>query len=217
MTARLSGDAGQAFPIYITVVAGLLLLAFAYFAVGQAAVTRNGAQTAADAAALAAAQDAREQLRDGWLEVILDPAKWTAFLAGEDYAEGAACEQAASFAGRNDAELWGESCRRLPAGEEGFHVTVRTLSPVGQSVVPGTDKQHAVASAKAVIEPRCTFDAPEPEPEPEPEETSTPDPDEGEEPEPILGLSCDGVPWEVDPAQPRLPSAADLFMVRLVN
>ncbi|MGV9241848.1 pilus assembly protein TadG-related protein, partial [Streptomyces nigra] len=53
------GDTGQAFPIYITVAAGLLFLAFAYLAVGQAAANRNGAQTAADAAALAAALDTR--------------------------------------------------------------------------------------------------------------------------------------------------------------
>jgi hypothetical protein len=39
-------DAGQAFPIYITVVAGLLFLALAYLAVGQAAATRSEAQTA---------------------------------------------------------------------------------------------------------------------------------------------------------------------------
>jgi hypothetical protein len=43
---RRYGDAGQAFPIYIVVVGGLLFLAFAYFAVGQAAANRNGAQTA---------------------------------------------------------------------------------------------------------------------------------------------------------------------------
>ena len=62
MRRRSPRDDGQAFPIYITVVGGLLFLAFAYFAVGQAAVNRNGAQTAADAAALAAAQEARDQL-----------------------------------------------------------------------------------------------------------------------------------------------------------
>ncbi|MFE5485965.1 pilus assembly protein TadG-related protein [Streptomyces sp. NPDC056527] len=217
MTGRRPDDRGQAFPVYITVVAGLLLLAFAYFAVGQAAATRNGAQTAADAAALAAAQDAREQLRDGWLKVILDPAQWDDFLTGQDYGELAACQRAASFAAKNDAELWGEGCRRLPVGEEGFRVDVRTLSTVGDSVIPGTDEQHAFASATAVIEPRCTFDAPEPEPTPT--ESAEPDPGETEDekPGPILGLSCDGEAWDIDPDRPDLPGVADLFTVRLAD
>jgi hypothetical protein len=67
---RLAGDAGQAFPIYITAVAGLLFLALALFAVGQAGATRNGGQTAADAAALGAAEDFRAQLRKGLLDAI---------------------------------------------------------------------------------------------------------------------------------------------------
>ncbi|MFE7120718.1 pilus assembly protein TadG-related protein, partial [Streptomyces sp. NPDC057654] len=59
---RALGDAGQAFPIYITAVVGILFLALAFFAVGQAGAKKNGAQTAADASALAAAQDYRDQL-----------------------------------------------------------------------------------------------------------------------------------------------------------
>ncbi|MFE7950137.1 pilus assembly protein TadG-related protein [Streptomyces sp. NPDC057426] len=215
-------DRGQAFPVYITVVAALLFLAFAYFAVGQAAATRNGAQTAADAAALAAAQDARDQLRDGWLGVILDPAAWGQFLSGQGYVAALACDRAESFAAKNDADLWGDGCARLPVGEEGFRVQVRTRYTVGDSVIPGTEQQHATAEAAAVIEPRCTFDAPEPDPEPEP--APEPEPGEGPAPEPtptrpvpIVGLSCDGVPWEIDPEQPRLPSAADLFTVRLAE
>jgi len=42
------------------VIAGLLFLAFAFFAVAQAGTVRNGGQSAADAAALAAAQDDRD-------------------------------------------------------------------------------------------------------------------------------------------------------------
>lgn len=205
-----------------------MFLAFAYFAVGQAAATRNGAQTAADAAALAAAQDARDQLRDGWLAVILDPLAWDQFLTGQGYVATLACDRAESFAAKNDAELWGNGCAQLPLGEEGFRVQVRTRYTVGDSVIPGTEQQHATAEATAVLEPRCTFDAPEPDPEPEP----APEPEPGEEPAPdpepeprptptapapIVGLSCDGVPWEIDPEQPSLPSAADLFTVRLAE
>ncbi|MFD7322362.1 pilus assembly protein TadG-related protein [Streptomyces sp. NPDC059875] len=224
MRGRRRRDLGQAFPVYITVVAALLFLAFAYFAVGQAAVNRNGAQTAADAAALAAAQDARDQLRDGWLNVILDPTKWGEYVRAERYGTGAACQRAASFAAKNEAELWGEGCDRLPLGEEGFRVNVRALNAVGGSVVPGTEKQHATATAVAVIEPRCTFVAPSPTPTatatptptgtPTSEPTPTPTPTT---PGPILGLSCDGVDWDIDPNSPQLPSAAYLFIVRLAD
>ncbi|MFI1941447.1 pilus assembly protein TadG-related protein [Streptomyces purpureus] len=227
MTSRRTGDTGQAFPIYITVVGGLLFLAFAYFAVGQAAATRSGAQTAADAAALAAAQDAREQLRDGWLAVILKPAEWEGFLSGWRFREYTACQEAASFADRNDAELLSGAagCSRLPRwdGEEGFAVKVRTLGTVGESVIPGTENQHATASAKAVIEPRCTFEPPKPPAQPDPTEAPDPgedddaDDDTNPDPKPILGLSCDGVPWDIDPTHPKLPSAADLFTVRLAD
>lgn len=202
--------------------AGLLLLAFAYFAVGQAAVTRNGAQTAADAAALAAAQDARDQLRDGWLGVILDPAQWSEFLSGGDYDEEVACQRAASFAAKNDAKLSGEMCVPLPFGERGFRVEVRTLGSVGDSIIPGTENQHATASATAVLEPLCTFEAAEPTqdpepPEPDPDPEPTPTEPAPTEPAPILGLTCDGVAWTIDPDRPELPSVADLFTVRLAD
>ncbi|MEU3748711.1 MULTISPECIES: pilus assembly protein TadG-related protein [Streptomyces] len=199
------GDSGQAFPVYIAVVAGLLFLAFAYFAVGQAAFTRNGAQTAADAAALAAAQDAREQLREGWIEVILDPGQWGSFLNGLEYDRDAACDQAAEFAARNGAAFSGDRC--VPLESEGFRVTVRTN---------GSESNPATASASAVIEPLCEFEKPEPPSEPPPS-TPTP-PGEGEEEEegPILGLTCGGVAWEIDPENPAtLPGAVDLFTVRL--
>jgi hypothetical protein len=219
--SRHPSDSGQAFPIYITVVAGLLFLAFAYFAVGQAAATRNGAQTAADAAALAAAQDAREQLHRGWLAVILNPAEWDDFVRGKKFGEYTACREAESFAVKNDAELVKSGgCTRLgwwDGGEDGFTVKVRTLGTVGKSVIPGTEEKHATAKATAVIEPRCTFEAPEP---PEPEKTGKPgegEDDKDKEEQPILGLFCDGKPWKINPVNPELPGAADLFTVRLAD
>ncbi|MFE9739804.1 pilus assembly protein TadG-related protein [Streptomyces sp. NPDC006477] len=201
-------DKGQAFPVYIAVVAGLLFLAFAYFAVGQAAFTRNSAQTAADAAALAAAQDARDQLRDGWLGVILAPDQWARFVEGEAYVDASACDRAADFASRNEAGFTGPGCEPL---DDGFRVTVRTT---------GGEPKPARASAVAVIEPRCTFVAQVPTPDPStatPSPSASPSGEPEEEPGPILGLTCNGEPWEVDPEDPRLPSAADLFTVRLSN
>ncbi|WP_349239687.1 pilus assembly protein TadG-related protein [Streptomyces sp. CC208A] len=199
----------------MTVIAGLLFLAFVYFAVGQAAVLRNGAQTAADAAALGAAQDAREQLREGWLKVIGDPAQWQRFVRGEGYAVERSCQRAAEFASRNDAEV--NDCVPL---DFGFTVTVQTEGTVGESIVPGTDERRATATASAVVEPLCRFDPPEPSPEPtpEPDPSSTP-PEEPEEedPDPISGLTCDGEPWEIDPEDPVLPGVDDLFRVRLTS
>ncbi len=187
-------------------------MAFVYFVVGQAAATRNGAQTAADAAALAAAEDARNQLREGWLGVVLDPEQWDGFLKGRTYDTSSACRHAAAFAAKNDGVLPDGDCIRL-AGQQGFSVTVRTEESVG---LPGAEAQHAVASAKALIEPKCTFTAPD---EPEPEQTAPdPDPTEPEEePEPITGLICGEEAWTIDPDDPVLPSAVDLFTVRLAG
>ncbi|MFB6621125.1 pilus assembly protein TadG-related protein [Streptomyces sp. NPDC056374] len=213
---RRRGDAGQAFPVYIAAVGGLLFLAFVYFVVGQAAVTRNTAQTAADAAALAAAEDARDQMRRGWIEVILDPESWDAFLKGDAYVPSSACQRAASFAAKNGAALSGDGCVPL-SDPQGFSVSVQSQETVG---LPGAKTQHAVASATALIEPQCSFTAPE---EPDPEETEPePDPTEpGEgpepEPEPITGLTCGGKDWTIDPDDPVLPSASELFTVRLAG
>lgn len=221
-------DTGQAFPVYITVIAGLLFLAFVYLAVGQAASVRNEGQTAADAAALAAAQDAREQLRDGWLRVLGEPDEWGAFLDGEEYDSSRACQEAARFAAENGAALDGP-CEAGPGDGEGeeFRVRIRTNDSVGRSSVPGTEGQHAKATATAVLEPLCTFTPPEqtpsppptsppagsPSPSPSEEPTATPSP----EPEPITGLRCRDLDWPIDPENPRLPSVADLFTVRLVD
>jgi hypothetical protein len=145
----------------------------------------------------------------------LNPAEWEDFLEGRRFGAYTACMKAEDFAARNDAEVVEvRDCNPLPgAGEQGFTVKVRTRGTVGESVVPGTETKHATAKAKAVVKPRCIFD----EPEPDPEETGKPDPDEDKDEKPILGLSCDGVPWDIDPKHPNLPSAADLFTVRLAD
>lgn len=201
----------------MAVVAGVLLLALVYFAVGQAAALRNGAQTAADAAALAAAQDVRDQLRQGWLDVIDDPVQWRRFLQGEAYAVEQACQGAATFAAANDAELLRENCVPLDLG---FTVTVQSKGTVGESIVPGTSERQATASATAVVEPLCMFNPPEsstgPSVDPDPSRTPPEGPAE-EDPEPISGLFCDGEEWEIDLENPVLPDADDLFRVRLTG
>jgi Flp pilus assembly protein TadG len=192
---RRYGDAGQAFPIYLTVVAGLLFLAFAYFAVGQAAVNRNGAQTAADAAALAAAQDTRDKLAGEWVKDVLDPTKWQDIFAGKTIEFGG-CERASELAAANDADL--TACQ---GGVLRYDVKVQTRKTMGRSVVPITEKTRSNASAAAVIEPLCQPLA------------------AGSGPDALPGLTCkNGVNWEVDPKHPTdLPKPQDLFDVHLAD
>ncbi|MFD9431580.1 pilus assembly protein TadG-related protein [Streptomyces sp. NPDC060002] len=195
---RTHGDAGQVFPIYLTVVAGLLFLAFAYFAVGQAAVNRNGAQTAADAAALAAAQETRDELADLWKLVVLDPTKWQEIFDGVGAADDP-CRRAYQLAAQNDANV--EQC--VPDGLR-FSVAVQTNKSAGDSVIPITSTTHAHASAIAVIESLCTFELPG-------------------QPAPVNALprlTCEDGEWNLDPTDLEpddLPGPEDLFDVHLAD
>ncbi|MEV7239961.1 pilus assembly protein TadG-related protein [Streptomyces sp. NPDC093248] len=193
---RRFSDSGQAFPIYITVVAGLLFLAFAYLAVGQAAVNRGGAQTAADAAALAAAQEARDQLAGLWVDALSDPAKWTDIFEGKGADDP--CWRAEQLAAENDARL--NSCDPELLR---YTVEVQTNKAVGDSVVPGTENMKSTKSATAVIESLCGFKPPG-------EDSTT---------EVLPQLNCKGGKnWEPDPDDPAgLPKPEDLFDVHLAD
>ncbi|GAB2867007.1 pilus assembly protein TadG-related protein [Streptomyces deserti] len=180
-------------------VGGLLFLAFAYFAVGQAAVNRNGAQTAADAAALAAAQDTRDQLAGQWLEDVLDPAKWQDIFDG-DVAVLDGCGRAAQLAAQNDAQLDAAAGGCLPQTPLRYTVHVKSNEPVGESIVPGTEDKYSHASASAVIEPRC--------------ELPGEDAGDGVLPQ----LTCGGETWDLDPDDlTDLPGPEDLFDVHLAD
>ncbi|MFD6313855.1 pilus assembly protein TadG-related protein [Streptomyces nigra] len=193
-----SGDAGQAFPVYITVVAGLLFLAFAYLAVGQAAANRNGAQTAADAAALAAALDTRDQLTDDWLENVLDPERWQDIFDGKGaLLDG--CGRAQELAAQNNATA---SCAPLTGLPPGYRVDVETTDPVGDSIVPGTEDIRSTATATAVIDLRCEFELPA----------------EDADDETLPELRCDDTDWTLDPENLEdLPGPEDLFDVHLTD
>ncbi|MFD5750210.1 pilus assembly protein TadG-related protein [Streptomyces sp. NPDC127033] len=191
MTARLRGDRGQAFPIYIVMVAGLLFLAFAFFTVGKASAVRNGAQGAADAAALAAAQDARDGMGTDFLTALLTPDGLRDFLdGGVRFGLAHPCYVAGVFAEKNRAEVTpiggGSGCSPGPGGD-GITVEVKSLDPVGKSVIPGTEEKYATASATAVIEFRCFL----PEEEPEGDGPDEGEGDEGDEPAPVA-FDCDG-------------------------
>ncbi|MFI7300937.1 pilus assembly protein TadG-related protein [Streptomyces sp. NPDC050121] len=196
--------------------AGLLFLAFAYFAVGQAAVNRSGAQTAADAAALAGAQETRDQLAGLWVEDVLDPTKWQAIFDGVG-ADGDPCGRASELAAQNYASL-----DRCKSDGLRFKVAVQTNKSAGDSVIPATSTTKAHAWATAVIDPLCTFESPSEspsEPSEPPAEPSGPPSGEDLEANVLPTLTCKGGRnWELDPDDPAgLPRPEDLFDVHLVN
>ncbi|GAA2735455.1 pilus assembly protein TadG-related protein [Streptomyces nogalater] len=189
----------------------------AYLAVGQAAVNRGGAQTAADAAALAAAQETRDQLADLWLENLDDPASWRAIFDGAG--AGDSCWRADQLAARNDA-----SVRCAFDAPLSYVVDARTNKSVGDSVVPGTENVHATAHARAVIEPLCTppEELPGPgEEEPGPPEEGTEPSEGGDEPPeeaPLPPLTCEDKVWHPEPDDTtELPGPEDLFDVHLAD
>ncbi|MFG2119338.1 pilus assembly protein TadG-related protein [Streptomyces sp. NPDC048710] len=176
--------------------AGLLFLALAYLAVGQAAVNRGGAQTAADAAALAAAQNRRDQLAAKWVEDVLDPTKWQDDFDGK-VPLGPSCWRADQLAAQNDAQAQCDSPEPLT-----FTVTARTDKSVGKSVVPGSENYHSTASARAVIEPLCTFELP----------------GKGAGGSALPQLTCKDRDWELNPDDlTDLPRPEDLFDVHLAD
>ncbi|MEU9197042.1 pilus assembly protein TadG-related protein [Streptomyces hundungensis] len=220
MSRRLNSDRGQAFPIYITVVAGLLFLAFAYFAWGQASVKRSETQTAADAAALAAAQDARDKFRNELLGAP-DLRQLQDLLDGKFVGEAHSCGAAMTLADANDAVTlpgW-EGCHlNSYRGDTAYYVKVESKKPVGKSIIAATEDRKGTATATAVIEPRCRVEESAP---------ATPSPgasgdDKGKDKDKGKGykLVCDGrpdIPFDLAHLAELLPSAADLFSVHLVN
>ncbi|MFE9258902.1 hypothetical protein [Streptomyces sp. NPDC006879] len=127
-------------------VASLLFVALAFFAVSQAGVIRNGAQGAADAGALAHAQDARDHLRPGLDLRRFKAEDWERLLAGSGFDVDAQCRAGYALAQLNDSSV--TSCNaELPY----FQVTVRTNYTLGSSVVPGISGKRGVATARATI------------------------------------------------------------------
>ncbi|GLF94383.1 pilus assembly protein TadG-related protein [Streptomyces yaizuensis] len=210
-------------------IVGLLFLGLAFFAVGQAGANRNGTQSGADAAALAAAQESRDDLEELLFENILDPDFLRDFFGGgAQWLDGGSCGDAAGLAAANDTTLL--DCGPTGDGRWGRVVRVEAGRPVGDTLIPGTENDRATARATAVVESRCDFEPAEDEPDPTPTPTPTPsgEPEEPGEPgepgeptepaePPVPGLlRCDDRDFEIDPARPDLfPRMSDLFTVRL--
>ncbi|MEV0095997.1 pilus assembly protein TadG-related protein [Streptomyces sp. NPDC050738] len=188
-------------PIYVVVVGSLLFLAFAYFAFAQAAVARNGAQSAADASALAAAQDVRDELADGFINALGNPADATKWLLIELPLQGTGEAAAAQLAADNKATLDGLAPTTVK-GYPAFRASITTNYTAGKSILPVTSESHAKAHAVAVIEPRCTL--------------TSGDADD------FIEFDCGGdqPPWKIDPKHLNdiaLPEAKDLFSVHLAE
>ncbi|MEV5380292.1 pilus assembly protein TadG-related protein [Streptomyces nondiastaticus] len=232
LTGRWTGggrDRGQAFPIYLTAVAAFLFLALAFFAVGRAGATKNGAQTAADAAALAAAQTYRDQLRTGLLTAVGAGGPWADWLAGRLGDPEAACGSAEPYAQANGARVQGRCATSGGLLPVSFTVTVESAAAVGKSVVPGTEDRHATATARAVVEPRCWGPLPAPQTPPPsggpsgspsggPAPSASPGSGAPAQGKPAVEIVCDGETVRIEPDRPGAPvKAATLFTVRLAD
>ncbi|MYW07071.1 hypothetical protein GT034_01635 [Streptomyces sp. SID2563] len=223
MNSEARVDRGQAAPLYIAAVAGLLFAALVFFAFGEADIRRNGAQSAADAAVLAAAKESRSLLEPDLKAHLTDPQYFesvfsASFLGGPDNA----CWKASDFAARNKASV--VRCSPLADGRWGYEVRLKSDRGMSTDIVPGTEGRKAEAAAVAVIEPRCAFvaaESPAPDPDPDPDPDSDPDPDTDPDPASasIGKIRCDGgLDWSLDPEDPTLmPDMADLFTVRLAE
>lgn len=148
-----SRDRGQVLPFYAAMMFCLLFAALAFVVVGMAGATRSDAQGAADAAALAAAREVRDNVFVGRNLLILTPENWEEILAGRAFNTKGACEKAQGFATSNEASA---VCGDFVVPD--FTVTVTTDDAVGDSVLPGTEDMQGHATATALIEPRCFLD-----------------------------------------------------------
>lgn len=211
-------DRGQAFPIYVVVVAGLLFAALAFFVVGQASVTRSDAQGAADSAALAAGREARDGVFRGLDLAEVTSDDWKRIVDGRFFKVGGACAAAEAFAAKNDATATCEPS--LPR----FTVTVETKGTVGDSVIPGTGSMHGTAKATSLIGSECTLmAAPTPRPSATaPIEGATPTSAPTPTPPPApstVNFDCGGEQVKLDPLKPGSITTLTrrLFSVRLVS
>ncbi|MFD7336601.1 pilus assembly protein TadG-related protein [Streptomyces violascens] len=180
-------------------VAGLLFLAFAFFAVGQASATRNGAQGAADSAALAAAQRARVLLGPQLKAALTSPGGLVDVFKDDALFRDAAYAEGVSFAAKNHSDV---TSWKTEAGDRQFAFTfwVKTQYTVGSSVIPGTEQDRGTAHATAVIKLRC--DLP-------PGTGSVPTP----APSLPVTITCDGKDLPIDP----MPDLEKIFTVKLID
>ncbi|MFI6646201.1 pilus assembly protein TadG-related protein [Streptomyces sp. NPDC050529] len=155
MTRRLRSEAGQAAPLYITAVTGLLFLALVFFAFGEADVQRNGAQTAADATALASAKDSRKLLKFDLMAHVMDRGFYTEVF-NTPYVGMDGCTTGRAFGRMNDATS--VDCHPVGDMRWGYEVELKSKKGMSANLVPGTKGKQASAEAVAVLDNRgCKF------------------------------------------------------------
>ncbi|MFI6939614.1 pilus assembly protein TadG-related protein [Streptomyces sp. NPDC050418] len=197
--SRLRSDKGATIPLFVWVVGMVLFAAFVFFVFAKGAVARSGAQSAADASALAAAQDVRDELR---LEFIagLPTGVWVLPLEGKIPSPGNGIAGAQRLAAENDSRLLGVN-PTFVRGDLAYEARIETNYTVGDSLVPGTEDTRARADATAVIEPRCKMLA--------------------NVPGQTIEFTCDGSGlWVIDPKTFNagdLPTAKELYEVNLAE
>lgn len=164
------GEEGQVLAALLVVVVATVALGLALFSVGRASNLRVEAQTAADAAALAAAGELRDQLRilaSGSLADLLDdPARLD--LLEPDW--GRVRARAVDYAGRNGARVTSFTSsladRRVRVGVETVERLGSPGTPSGASGRPGQAEAAAEVTADFVaVPPRPVATAPPPPPE----------------------------------------------------
>ncbi|WP_245769409.1 pilus assembly protein TadG-related protein [Streptomyces indicus] len=192
-------DKGSTIPLYVWLVGMLLFAAFVFFVFAKGAVARNGAQSAADAAALAAAQEVRDELR---LEFIagLPTGAWVLPLEGKIPSPSNGLPAAQHLAAENDSTVQYVH-PTFVKGDLAYKARIQTNYTVGDSLVPGTEAKRAHADATAVIEPRCHMVA--------------------NVPGQTIEFFCDGSGlWVIDPKTFNagdLPTAQELYEVNLAE
>lgn len=128
----MNADRGQIAPALLLLVASLLVGGLMMFGIGRATVSQASAVTAADAAALAAANELARQLENIHYAPI-NPVT--------------ICAQAALYAGRNDASL--NSCRL--SGRFDVLVTTSSAPARSQPGLPAIAGRRGEAKARAHV------------------------------------------------------------------
>lgn len=150
---------------------------------------------------MAAAQDSRDELMKGLAGAVGTDDHWLEWLKGDLFKGTGATAAADRLAAENDSTVQGVAEPATVNGFPGYRVEIETRYTVGDSIIPGTERQHAKAHATAVIEPRCTFAA-------------------DADPTKLVQLRCGGDLVDIDPEDfhsDELPDASVLFSVHLAE
>src|SRR4051794_451968 len=140
MAADVRAEAGQMMPMIVLLLAGIVGLGGIAVQVGKATVLRSDAQTAADAAALAAARDIRDRLTE---QVA---ATGTSSLAAVDNTR--VQTKAAQYAAANQGRL----TRDIERDGADVRVWVQSVRTQGPGAPGGAADQGAEARARARLE-----------------------------------------------------------------